>query len=380
MPPHARLASAATALLAASIACQAVAPSVPSGTDQAATPRPTRRPSSGPALDAFVVNLSEPFFEAAAPLAWSPAPYAGAPVPLGVDLETVANPEVIAGLTAEQRAFLSQNGFVVVHSQEPQFNDIRYNTAYVQGQPFFRTTDEAFHALHLLFDDMLKALEQQALRLQMLDMLTATQDQVRSTAAEASGTSIEQDVALAEAYLEVAIQLFDPEAAPPLALPDQVSAQLAQIMAAGGRDDSALFPDFEDDYGAYKPVGHYAGDPELEAYFRGMTWLGRVHFPLGKADDPAFVPSRLPVILTLALRQARVGEIAGGQLVGQIHRVLDFLIGPTDDLGPLEYAALMDTVYGPGPDHRRSGRRRRCGRPSDPRPATCRPPRSTRLS
>jgi hypothetical protein len=266
---------------------------------------------------------------------------------LPVDLNSVTNPEVLDGLTESQRRFLAENGFVVIHSQEPQFNDIRYRTAYALGQPFFRTTDEAYHALHLLFDDMLKALERQALGPQTLNLLTATRNQVRSYAAEAAGTSIEDDMALAEAYLEVAIQLFDPAAPPPEAMPEEVGEQVSQIMAASGRGMSALIQGFEDDYGAYKPVGHYAGVPELEAYFRGMTWLGRVHFPLGLADDPSFEPSRVPLIVTLALRQAEAEGVPVSDLWGQVHRVLDFLVGPTDDLGPLEYAALMDEVYGP---------------------------------
>lgn len=342
-----RLAPRALLILAALAACQPVTPAAPTGTTPS-TPRPTAVSPSGPseALDPFRVDLSEPFYETELK-AWSPGTYAGPPVPLPVDLAEVANSEVISGLTEAQRDLLAKNGFVVIHSQEPQFNDIRYRTAYALGQPFFRTTDEAYHALHLLFDDMLKALERQGLRPQMLSLLTATRDQVRSYAAEAAGTSIDDDVALAEAYLEVALQLFDPSAPPPQAMPEAVAAQVEQIMDASGRAKSVLFPDFEDDYGAYKPVGHYAGDPDLEAYFRGMTWLGRVHFPLGDANNPSFEPSRLPLIVTLAMRQADVNGWPASDVWGEVHRALDFLIGPTDDLGPLEYAALMDSVYGP---------------------------------
>ena len=344
MPKLIRFALGALLILAVLASCQPGPTTAPADTASAPTRRPTSTAASVPsdALAAFTVDLSEPFSEFA-PQTWSPGTYAGPPVPLPVNLATVANPEVLDGLTGAQRAFLAQNGFVVIHSQEPQFNDIRYRTAYALGQPFFRTTDEAYHALHLLFDDMLKALERQGLRPQMLNLITATRDQVSSYAAEAAGTSIESDVELAEAYLDVAVHLFDSSSPPG---PEEVAAQVAQIMDAGGRAKSVLFPDFEDDYGAYRPVGHYAGDPELEAYFRGMTWLGRVHFPLASADDPSFEPSRLPLIVTLALRQADAGRQPASNVWGEVHRLLDFLIGPTDDLGPLEYAALMDTVYG----------------------------------
>ncbi|MGA9192098.1 MAG: DUF3160 domain-containing protein, partial [Anaerolineales bacterium] len=317
----------------------------------AAQPAPTRtalstQPPTAGGLNAFSLDLSKPFY--ATPIqAWSPAPYAGPSVGLPLDLSNVANVEVLAGLTPEQQRFLAQNGFVVIRSQEAQFNDIRYETAYVNGQPFFRTVDEAYHALHLQFDDLLKALERQVLRSQMMALLGATRDQVHTYAAQVQGTPIESDAALAEAYLEVAIHLFDPSAPPSKAMPTEVEAQLKQIMDGGGRDFSVLFPDFEDDYGAYKPVGHYAGDPDLEAYFRGMTWLGRVHFALGDAQDLSFEPSRVPLIITLAMREAEADGWPVSTIWSDVNRLLDFLVGPTDDLGPLEYASLMDQVYGP---------------------------------
>ncbi len=78
-----------------------------------------------------------------------------------------------------------------------------------------------------------------------------------------------------------------------------------------------------------------------------MTWLGRVHFALGDAQDPSFEPSRVPLIITLAMREADADGWSASSSWSDVNRLLDFLVGPTDDLGPLEYAALMDQVYGP---------------------------------
>ena len=58
-----------------------------------------------------------------------------AEVPLPVSLEQVVNQAVAAGLTSRQQAFLRQNGFVVLHSQEVQFADIRERVAVRYGQP-----------------------------------------------------------------------------------------------------------------------------------------------------------------------------------------------------------------------------------------------------
>lgn len=367
-------------LLVATLACQVASPAVVSPTlppstptsvvppatstpEREATPLPlpsetaTTLPASptetpAPAnLPVFNIDWSKPFYDAAQGTpsqaeAWNPSPYAGEQIPLPLSLSRLANPHVLDGLTGEQRAFLVRNGFVVIHSQEAQFSDIRVDTATRLGQPYYLTTDVAFHNLHLLFDDMLKALEIGQLRPQMIAIVRAALEEVKASIPEVQGTSLEADAHQAVAYLSVALKLFDSQQDVDASVADVVSRQVDQILAAGGRDYSVLFPDFEDDYGAYKPVGHYAGDPELESYFRAMTWLGRTHFRLAEPENPAFVPSRLPLVVTLALRRAQVEGGPASDSWAEIHRILTFVVGPTDDGGPLEYAALMDAVYG----------------------------------
>jgi hypothetical protein len=298
----------------------------------------------GERLEAFTVDVGLPFADVGL-RAWEAAPYAGEDYALPLNPDDAANAEVLSGLTAAQLAFLAENGFVVIHSQEDQFSDIRDSVSEYNGQPYFLTTDAAFHALHLTFDEMLKALEREQVRGQMVAITQAVLDEVRSYRPALEGTEIEAEGLAAEAYLSVALKLFDPEAALAPAVEEMVSQQVDQIMAGEGRAYSVLFPEFEDDYGAYRPVGHYAGDPELEQYFRGMTWFGRVHFCL-RDDPPACTPSRLPLVITLAMRRAEMGDQTAAQAWADIHEVLTFLIGPSDDAGPSELAALMDAVYG----------------------------------
>ncbi|HEX7557003.1 MAG TPA: DUF3160 domain-containing protein, partial [Leptolinea sp.] len=94
----------------------------------------------------------------------------------------------------------------------------------------------------------------------------------------------------------------------------------------------------------YKPVGHYAGNPLLEDYFRGMTWLGRVAFKFADAEDKQFKPSRAPLIITVCLRQNN----PVWERYTRMMDTLSFIVGPTDDGGPSEVGALMDSVYGSG--------------------------------
>lgn len=339
-----RLRVAFCALAAATLSCQ-LFQGVPPALAPTETGAPATRAPAGDSLQAVKLQPIKlrlgALFSAVERKEWVPGAYAGLEYGLPFDLALAANPEVLEGLSADQRAFLIRNGFVVMHSQEEQFYAIRDEVSRIHGQPYFLTTDAAFHVLHLTFDDLLKALERERLRPRMIAITAATLEELDLYLPALQGTAVEDDALRAAAYLSVAMSLFDPtwEVAPVVA--NLVERQVAQVQAYGGLDQSTLFPSFKDDYGAYRPVGHYATDPELEAYFQGVTWLGRVHFRL--AEDQ---PSRVPLLVTLALRRATIGGRSAVAEWGEVQEVLDFLVGPTDDAGPAEYAELMDKVYG----------------------------------
>ncbi len=267
-------------------------------------------------------------------------------LPLPIMLNAIANSAVISGLTVDQQVFLAQNGFVVMNSQEEQFKDIRRSVAFEQGQPYFLTSDAVYHAVHITFDDLLEALEKEALRPVMIQLLETLYNQVDGYYQASAGSSIASDALLAKNYLAVALKLFNPDFSLPPAVEADIASQLDQISAEAGKDESSLIPGLTDDYSAYRPVGHYTGSPELEAYFQGMTWLGRVAFSLRslKSDSPP--PSRAPLLINLALREAKMDGVPAYQVWLPINEILDFIVGPSDDPGPMELNTLMEAVYG----------------------------------
>jgi hypothetical protein len=334
----------------------------PSGPSQGAGRLPlspsqgTSNPASGTAapigsapgeMPPFPYQAMEPFADTEMS-SWEPdqpyTPELTFPVSPGM----VSNWEVTAGLTTRQRAFLLQNGFVVIQNEEAQFNGIRERVATRFGQPYYLTSDAVYHALHLTLDETLAALEREELRRRMLTVTQATLDEVQRYIPLVRDTFLEADTSLAAAYLGVALKLFDPQVSLTPDLEEAIKPQIDQIMAARGVQSSALMPYIQDDFSVYKPVGHYSGSPDLEAYYRGMTWFGRILFRL-QGTPPDFVASRLPLVVTLALRRARLenGESAA-QEWARVQEALDFLIGPSKDIGPFEFSALMDQVYGRG--------------------------------
>jgi len=315
------------------------------------TPTAEKMPTTSPTpiveitvadLQPFGVDLAAPLSNEVVLSTWEPQPYAGMDYQLPVDFWSTSNPEVIGGLTTSQQEFLKQNGFVVIHSQEESFIEIREDIHEYQGQPYFLSVDSALHALHLEFDEELKAIER-SLNQDMEKIINTVLEQIIADRDVFTGSSIEADADQAIQYLYVALRLFNPDADVPVEFEQIVNQQVDLIMAAGGKGDSLIIADFTDDYGAYRPVGHYAGESELENYFRGMTWFGRAHFPLLPEDSP---PSRAPLLITFALRTAQVDGQSAQESWGEMHELLTYLIGSSDDAGPLEYAAMMDEVYG----------------------------------
>lgn len=273
---------------------------------------------------------------------WKESPYTFQGDELPVKTGSIENLAVTGGMTQEQIAFLAKNGFVVIHSNEAQFADIRDQVAEKYGQPYYLTTDAAFHALHINFDALLKQLEKTVLKSEAASIVKATLDSLNSEASGVKGTGLQADMQLAQDYLAVMLTLLDKNVKLPASQKSRIQPQIDQIMAAAGRDKSALIPNFEDDYGAYKPVGHYAGDPDLEDYFRGLTWAGRVAFKFRDIENPGFKPSRAPLIISLTLRS----DEKVWQKYTQLMKTIGFIIGPTDDGGPVETLKLMDSIYG----------------------------------
>ena len=317
-----------------------------SGISSTATPANIAQITPAPGDLQPFPSLSTQNFAPAEPVKWEPT-VSGAGVALPVSPDQIANRAVLAGLSLGQRDFLSRNGFVIAHSREAQFLDVRRRVSLRYGQPYYLTTDAAYHALHLTFDKLLEGLEREELRSRMLAITQAVFDELLVYLPLVKDSELETDTRLAASYMGVALRLFEPQAAMPAELESMVAAQVKQVLAGGGSAESVLFPGFQDDYSAYQPTGHYAGDAELQSYYRAMTWFGRVSFSFDNTRSSTGL-SRVPLIITMTLRRVNLPQGPAVQEWALVEEVLNFLVGVSDDPGPREYAALMDRIYRPG--------------------------------
>lgn len=293
-----------------------------------------------------------------------PAVYAGDMPNLPVDLSTVRF-VADAHLNEAQMALLAQNGFVVIPRGHVQFDDA-YNPYFEgndawptipenfdynadedvltdYGRGFFVTTDAMLHALHLIFDNLLTDLEKEAFSYVVPDeLLRPTLEAAHAQAEQAAGTPLEVPARTAELYLAVGMELFQAGGAAAIVSPEvaaEAQSIAAMALAGEGQLDLPFLTRYTEDFSQYRPRGHYAGDPVLENYFRGMMWLSRITFRAKDENETLMALMMLRALLNSST------ATAGWQ---KMNDVLTFLIGPVDDLGPPEYNQLATEIFGPG--------------------------------
>lgn len=254
---------------------------------------------------------------------------ARAQTPLFSDLSKVQGMEHYSG-PESGRDLLSKNGFVVTQ----EFQRHIFLPYLNENLPHFVTADSVHRTFHVLLEDHLKLVEANAAG-EVSIMLTALRAalEAQSPDAVASGTLAPlaaEARTLALDYLRVAEVLLTSETTPP-DLPEAVATEVSAILNAGGVDHSALFDDLLD-YSQYKPRGFYTESPELQRYFRVMSWFGNSAFLLG---------SDVQTLAALMLSKAFQDTPEALEPWRKLDKLYTRFLGPCDDLTPEEYGAEL---------------------------------------
>ena len=171
---------------------------------------------------------------------------------------------------------LRSNGFVVVPLRDLRLFHFAYQGNVYEGWPVFVTTDVAYHTWHLVFDKVLRTLEQEVL-LPKLETLVAPAccRRAHTQTADLAGTPVEDAASRVEQLFQVAAaELGLPVTLGPLAEQEKRSSTRHAASEAspivGGKIDYSLFT----------PRGHYTRNADLTRYFVAMSVLGQLAFCL----------------------------------------------------------------------------------------------------
>ena len=297
-----------------------------------------------------------------------PDVYAGDMPSLPIDLTTVAFVTDV-GLNPQGVSLLAQNGFVVVPGGLLQMDDVYFGREWdpYSGYSEFITTDSMLHTFYLVFENLLTYLEQETLYPELSRMVAHAYNAAEAQAIEAVSTPLEAQARGAAVYYAVALQLLNPpadetvllqpygaESVNVVSIPgvDELVAGYANadasilaeaqsivdaIIAAEGQGEIPFLNSTTEDFGIYRPRGHYTVSPLYERYFRAMTWFGRITFRATESSETQ------AALLALRALQSDLEAVESRQ---KISDALEFLIGPVDNLGLEDYAPLATEVFG----------------------------------
>jgi len=259
------------------------------------------------------------------------------------DLANITNAKEFA-FSDSAKALLIKNGFVVIPSTANEFFPI-YEWNRYSVTPNFITTDSMLHNYHLMFDHLLKKLEEEKLapELKKLNsmMLSSALEQYNSL----KGTEWENPAKRNVGFFAVAGRLLDPAVEVPAIVKKEVDQELSLIDARREVDESPVMNignkgvSLKEDYTQYIPRGHYDKTKLLKAYFKSMMWYGRMTFRLKDQDEV-----KSAVLITLAL-----GEEDKQKSWEKIYEPTNFFVGKSDDITYHQFTDLLVKVYGQEP-------------------------------
>ena len=229
------------------------------------------------------------------------------------------------------KELLKQNGFVVVQ----KFYH-RISGPYADNtMPHYVTTDSVYNTFHVIFEELLKQVEADCAG-RVLKITKDTRAALKSAPSDGVAgmlTAYTDAKTLADHYFQVAECLLSDEEVP-ADIPAAVRNELALIMDAAGPAPSPLFK-YETDYSQFKPRGLYTSSRTLERYFRAMSWYGNMAFRVVDERES---------LAALMIAQALSSNEELKDSWARIDGLYSYLLAPSDDLTPLEYANVLPSL------------------------------------
>jgi hypothetical protein len=272
------------------------------------------------------------------------------------DLSNITNADdfIWPPFSDEQKKLLAQNAFFVNPSRYSEFFPLYEENRY-SYTPSFITTDSMLHNYHLMFDFLLKQLEEQKLAPELKQLNNAMLLEVLKQYNNLKGTEWENAAKRNVGFFSVGSKLLDASVKIPSIVESEVNQELALIEAhqgiekspvmniGGGEDVMIMTPQglqpleaLKEDYSQYIPRGHYDKTEQLKAYFKSMVWYGRLTFRMKNDDE---IKSAL--LITLALNKGN-----NQASWNTIYEPVNFFVGKSDDITYYQFNNLVGEVYG----------------------------------
>jgi hypothetical protein len=266
------------------------------------------------------------------------------PYRIAADLSNVINRDRFE-FSPEAQNLLTKNGFVVVPNTYYEFFSIYEENLY-SNIPSFITTDSMLHNYHLYFSHLLRVLEKDKLRGELVSLTGSMLEKSLGQYEKLKGTEWENAARRNTAFFAVAARLLDPGAEIPTLVQKEVKQELVLIgdhdftftpspVMNIGNEEASLEDKLKEDYTQYIPRGHYSKSEDLKTYFQAMMWYGRMTFRASREDE-----TKSAALITLLL-----SDKGDYERWNRIYEPTNFFVGKSDDLGFNDYYELLESTY-----------------------------------
>lgn len=213
----------------------------------------------------------------------------------------------------------------------------RFSTDY---QADFISADMFLHAFHLIFDGMLQKFERTYLSPELEESMKLALMNLGSLKKACESAGAGETWERARDMFSIPLALLEEKPGMRTKLSKNAAEEVRRIMAADGVTDSVVTGG-KIDYTSFKPRGHYTIRPELERYFRAMSWLGSAELTLFPSrEEINFENVSLAALVSLMLDQQ-------GKSWDAFEAPIDFLVGASNTGGSVVYRELARKHMGP---------------------------------
>lgn len=274
------------------------------------------------------------------------------PYSIEKDLSNIENIENFTGFTDEQKAMLSENGFVVLPGESSRMSYI-YDTNEYLKVPNFITSDSALHLYHHFFDKSLMHIESDylynymdILTNQMLDKSILLVDILED---ENMKVLQERNIVYFLVARMLMLNSSDIEVDIREELVNIAKEEFLLIESATEFKESPLFG-VDLDYSQFTVRGHYTRSEELGRFFKAMIWFGTAPLDFFDSDGKLIYDNVLQSLLVSYTTFLDSEFICDAELWNNIYQPTKQYVGDSDDINVFMMNGLRLEVFGENED------------------------------
>jgi hypothetical protein len=261
-------------------------------------------------------------------------------------------------LTGYEREMIAKNGFVV--SQRLRYGKFvdALDAVYAKDIPVMITTDMMLFALHASYDAILKKLEIEKMRPNLVDLLTKMQSSYSEMAAKYSSyPQLNNSLNDVDIYISIPLALLGKTNSTVNPLNQSEFEVIMSQINAEGYADMSLFSEHvrHIDFSQFKPRGHYTDEfllsgsvSTLSDYFKAMMWLGRIDFlltPPPAAGEPPWTKEDIwRMNASAALLDESIDLADARNKLDENDHIIELLVGSQDNLSPTELHSILKST------------------------------------